>query len=87
MKLKEILKVLQLIEDYESFLEEFRELKVKSPLLNKLIQLIPVKNIHQMGLEEVSKLKGIPEIGYVAESIKKRCRYDTVTGHLEPAAG
>jgi hypothetical protein len=48
---------------------------------------VTTENLEALSTEEVGELSGLPEISYIADSIRRRISYDELTGNLEPAAG
>jgi hypothetical protein len=51
------------------------------------IELLEVENIHNFAVNEIGKLEGLPQIGYVADIILRRISYEQITGNLEPMPG
>lgn len=81
LKLKEIVAVLQLICKYEDLLREFAHLEVHSLLLKKNIDLKDT-DVHNLSIDDLSKLNSLPEISYIARNILRRIVIDEITGNV-----
>lgn len=55
-KLKELISILNLIKQYQIFLQSLDKYQVRSPLLQRFFKLREIENIHNFSIEEVNRI-------------------------------